>query len=522
MDVLRSHGREGVYRKPARTTSAPAARALVLAVVGVGTALYGAAARADLTDPTVLAQLNPLERLAAQANQAVYNALTTSAAGPNGAPTCAATQATAGGNCTGLVFNIFSRVRELVDNANALGNQANQPQQYSLGLDIHGLGQALRWTAAEEMSAQGATSTQFTNGQFSSLANRIAALRFGSRGFRVGMNNVGSGDALSAGLAPDGSSAAAGGAAGADGDLLSSPWGGFLDSAYGYGRKSDTTNSNGYEDAFAYDGADISGGVDYRFSPRFVLGVLLGYSTKRVDFDSTESTTDGRIRSHGGSLMAYGLWEQGDLFMSGSLGWQQLRHDFLRRITYPSLNPLVSSVNATATSNTNSHALLATYGLGYDFRSKAFTAEPYLKAEYQHLTIDGFTETGAGGFDFNYASQGIKSLDGAVGLKLQYVVTPRFGVIVPYVRGELHRQFEDKQRQVSAVYAALNSVGLASASNANFDIPTDQRKDTYGLVGAGVSLVFKHGIQAFAQYQQILGLSTIADRELTGGFRVEF
>lgn len=483
------------------------ARQRLLAVAAAAAALYGGAARADLSDPTLLSQLNPLEQLAAKANQAVFTALTTSSAGSatgEAPPICTANQAVAGGSCVGNVWLIFQRVRELVDTANALEG-TNGQTLYSLGLDAHGLGQALRWTAAEELSAQGRSSTEFGNGQFNVLGNRLAALRFGARGFRMASNGV-----------------VQGGAAGADEAALASPWGGFLDSSYDYGRKSDSTNLQGYEDAFSFDGLEISGGVDYRFNANFVLGTMVGFSDKRIDFDSSESTTDGRIRSNGASLMVYGLWEANSFYASASVGWQRLTHDFVRRITYPSLNPLVPSVDDTASSTTKSNAILATLGLGYDWTYKAFTAEPYLKSEYQKIKVNAFSEAGANGFDFSYGDQNITSLDSALGLKFQFVVSAPFGVVVPYVRGELHKQSQDKERQISAVYAALSSVGLANASGANFEIPDDQRKDNYGLVGVGLSVVFKHGWQAFAQYQQVLGLTTIADRNFTGGFRYEF
>jgi outer membrane autotransporter protein len=488
---------------------------------GIACALYLGTARADLNDPKVLAQLNPLERLAAKANQAVYNALTAPGTGSaNGAPICDPTlgnTAPTTGRCTGNVYKIFARVRELVDTANVIGNSTG-PRLYTLGLDARGLGLALRWTAAEELSAQGTASTEFSNGQINSLANRIAALRFGAFGFRVALNNDSSGGASTYSTEDH----TVGGAAGADGEALASPWGGFLNGSYGYGRKSDTTNLGAYEDAFAFDGADLSGGVDYRFGPHYVLGGMLGYSKRRIDFDSTQSTTDGRIRSNGESLMVYGLWETDEFFMSGSVGWQRLNHDFVRRISYPSLNPLVSSVNETAGSSTHSNALLATLTGGYDFRLRALTVEPYLKMDYQGIKIAAFTEAGANGFDFNYGEQTIKSLDGAFGLKLQYVFTPRFGVIVPYFRGEIHKEFDDKQRLISAEYAALASVGLANAASVNFDIPSDKRKNSFGVLAGGFSLVFKHGLQAFAQYEQVVNLPTIASRTISGGIRYEF
>jgi outer membrane autotransporter protein len=407
-------------------------RTISIGLLGMVCALYVVTARADLNDPTVLAQLNPLEQLAAKANQAVYNALTAPGTGSAaGAPICdpnLGNTAPTSGSCTGNVYKIFARVRELVDTANVLGNSAG-PRQYSLGLDARGLGLALRWTAAEELSAQGTASTQFSNGQLSSLANRIAALRFGARGFRFAMNNASSGAA-----SYSTEDRSLGGSAGADGELLASPWGGFLDGSFGYGRKSDTTNSGAYQDAFVFDATELTGGVDYRFGPHFVLGGMAGYTKKRIDFDSSESTTDGRIRSKGESAMIYGLWESDLFFVSGSVGWQRLDHDMVRRIAYPSLNPLVPSVNETADSKTNSNGLLATWSGGYDLRLRALTVEPYLKANYQRIKIASFSEAGANGFDFQFGQQNITSVDGAIGLKLQYVFTHSYRSTQGHIR----------------------------------------------------------------------------------------
>jgi outer membrane autotransporter protein len=175
-----------------------------------------------------------------------------------------------------------------------------------------------------------------------------------------------------------------------------------------------------------------------------------------------------------------------------------------------------------ARSNTDSRALLATLGAGYDATLQGFTIEPYVKANYQRIKIDAFTETGSHGFDLQYGEQRITSLDGAIGLKLQRVFTPSFGVLVPYMRGDIHKEFDDKPRTISAVYSALADVGLATAASVAFAIPTDQRDQTYGVIAAGVSMVMKEGLQAFVQYQQTIGLTTIADRTVTGGFRFEF
>src|SRR5690606_20875797 len=91
-----------------------------------------------------------------------------------------------GALCNPDTFFVYLNARELVHTSNEL--QGEGPTVASLGLDQEGLGTALRWTAAEELAAQGSMATEFANGQLSSLSARINALRFGAVGFGTAGN----------------------------------------------------------------------------------------------------------------------------------------------------------------------------------------------------------------------------------------------------------------------------------------------------------------------------------------------
>lgn len=464
---------------------------------------------ADLSD---LSFVNPIERAAARANQAVFDQLTS---GAN--PLCPEQLRAAAGTCTGVLFETFSNVRELVHTANELTGSG--PTNYSLDLDQANLGFALRWTAAEELAAQGSSATQFSNSQLNSLASRISALRFGAR---IARNDTESGSLLARG----GQSAARGGGASADEQSIASRWSAFLDGSFGYGRKDDTTDpfnpagSSGAEDAFDFDGQEVTLGVDYRMRERLVLGALLGFTDRSIDFDSAVSIVDGRIDGKGESLMLYALWENDRFYLSGSLGGQWLSYDMDRRITYPSLNPLVASIDHTTSSETDSQTVIATLGGGLSFNVRAFAFEPFVKAEYQDISIDGFTEAGSSGFELTYGGQDIKSFDVAAGFKVNYAWTPSFGVVVPYVRGEVHKQLENDRRTISSLYAGLPAPTVSSTSD--FGLATDAMDDEFFLAAAGFSVVLKHGLQGFLQFQQVFDLQTFEDRAITGGIRVEF
>ncbi len=473
-------------------------------------------ASADLVD--LIPQLqSPIEISAARANQSVYDLLTTPQGTAQG-PTCdpLLTADPGEGACTGNVFRVFNQVRELVHNANELLGEG--PTAFSLGLDRQRLGFALRWTAAEELAAQGSAATRFSGSQLNSLSARLSALRFGARGFRVVNAESGTDEWLAAtGIVP------LGGGASADEEGIAKRWGGFVDGSFGYGRQDDTTQLTmpGSENAFDYDGLDVTAGLDYRFGNNTVLGVILGHTERRIDFDSSKSIVDGTIDADGQSLMLYALWEREETFISGSIGVQSLGHDLVRRIAYPSLNPLIAPVDETALSSTDSQTWLASFAIGHDWRRGGFTVEPYLRGEFQSIKIDGFSERNAAGFDFTYGDQSINSFDAAIGLKVQHVFTPSFGIVIPFLRAEMHRDFGNDERTIDAVYSGIaEATGLESAQN--FNLSTNDPDDQFYVGAAGFSLVFKHGLQGFLQYQQTFQLEHIDDQAIAGGVRFEF
>lgn len=442
-------------------------------------------------------QFDALERQAAAANDAAFRNLQ---------PLCTAP---AGTRCTGATRSLFNRLRELEDNANELLADRGETQ-FSLHLDPKGMSDALRWTAPEEFAAQGSMASKFVNSQASVLSNRFSALRFAAQGINVAQG--GSGGWNGSGFSYEYNGGALGGAAGADsGGSLFSRWSVFVNGGFGAGQKDPTT----FEDAFDFDSTEVSAGADVRLTNRLVVGVLLGHSEKRIDFNSEQSIVDGGIRGNGQSAIAYLQYETDAAFVNLALGSQHLSLATRRRITYPSNNPDIPSVDETSFSNTGSTAFIAQLGGGYSFRYRGLTAEPYLNLQSVSTKISAFTEHSGNGFDIDTPSQSIQSLEGAAGLRLQYALLGRFGVLIPYLYGEARRQFRDNSRDISSAYA--------DAGGANeFSLPTDDPAKHYYVVGGGGSVVLKHGLQGFMQYVRVLDYTHYTDHVVSGGIRWEF
>ena len=451
---------------------------------------------------------NDVEESSAEAIQATYDSLLLENGGP-----CNAAQREETQDCGGSVFTVFGANREFVQTGNELVGEG--PTEFSLGVDITGLGTALRWAAAEEHSGQGSLASEFVDGQLSGLASRISALRFGASGFFIAGLPVG--DAQIA--MTDGAAGGKYGAgASADSDFVKR-WGGFLNGSYGYGDKDPTGNEN----AFDFDGYEITGGLDYRLSDEWVVGGVLGYAEREVDFQQIGIiVVDGGIESDGFSLMPFVLYQGNKLFGSVSLGYQQMSFDTDRAIKYPSLNPDVPSANTRSVSSSDSDTLTFHVAGGYGFDFGRFHFEPYASLDYQDITVDGFTERDVNddGFDLQVDKQDIESLEVSLGVKFVYTFLPSFGVIVPFLDLEFRNQFEDDARTIEAVFNGVSDV--VDTSTARFRVETDALDDQYFVIAVGVSAVLPGGFQGYLSYRTIEDLDFYSHNVFSGGIRYEF
>ncbi len=489
--------------------------------IATGAALSMAgSASADLVQLTTV--VNPgayddLERAAAAANQSVFDALV----GPCG-----------GGECPADQQAVFDEARELVDTAaDILGTGTGQ---FSLGLDDEGLGNALRWTAAEEVLAQGRAATDFSNGQMTGATNRITALRYGARGFSIaGIQGMPTSDL------PDFPEHATLGAAGEEGggETLAK-FGGFLNGSYGWGVHDPTT----FEDAFDYESVDITLGFDYRVLPGFVVGLIGGYAENEIDFDGSKSIVDGGINSDGFSIGAFGVYSWSDFYLSGYFSYQRMSFDIDRFITYPSLNPDVTGTNTTTSGETDSNAYNMAANFGYTYRfglseegffsGKPLLLEPSMRLEYSQITIDSFTETNDDPgeyFALAIDEQDIESFEVVLGLRTSAAVSTSIGVFFPYVRVEWRFDVLDDTGESQAQYGGIGLSGVAG-----FSLPGDDVDSDYGTVAIGLQTIIRGGqsrilggptgdrLSIYGEYRRVLELDNVESEILTAGARYIF
>ncbi len=233
-----------------------------------------------------------------------------------------------------------------------------------------------------------------------------------------------------------------------------------------------------------------------------------------------------------------------------------MKYDFARRISVieeTDTGTDFDAPNAMTKGSPDGSGLLATVNAGLPFTWGGWGTDLFVKAVYQKQSIDAFSEdlapvddpddTYSDGFAFNVAKQDIKSFDTAVGLKINYVATPSFGVLVPFLRGEFHQQLEDSPQRVRLEFQGfedVNTAGLTEEEVAalqdafQFDLRSDRPDKSWVSVAAGVSAVLRGsnrvsdagrgsgGLQAYLQYSTVFGLAQYNRSAVTAGVRYEF
>ena len=377
--------------------------------------------------------------------------------------------------------DLFRRCNELVQTA---VNAARD-----LGLSDEELGDALQQVATEEIAATGSLATETNSAVLTGILSRLSALR-------------------------------GGGAGGASMDL-GGKLGAFFSTDLMFVDKDGTSR----EDAFEIDaGYKLTGGIDYKFSDSLVGGIALSYGSSEIEFDATSTVASGSsIDSDSIIASVFGTYYSGNVYVDGifSYGWNEF--DTERRIAYASGGtpaggsvPAGGPIDRTATADPDGESISASLGAGYTFTRNALSYGPYGRITYSHQSVDEYTESGAQGLNLRVLDQEYDSLTTTLGFQLSYASSQSFGVLTPYARGEWIHEFANDSQNLKSEYIHAPGATVFLVNETD-----DPDRDYVGLA-AGLSAVFKNGVQAFVQGETTLGLEDIDAYYISGGLRLEF
>lgn len=183
--------------------------------------------------------------------------------------------------------------------------------------------------------------------------------------------------------------------------------------AQGFGQTAGQDRRDGV-DGYDSDTFGAAFGLDTEnLSDSAVLGVALSYANTDVDSDNANNTqTD--VNSYGITL--YGDYDLGEqTFISGQAGYA---HNSIDQDRYDVGG--VSGLNANADFDSNQFNVKGKVGRSYA-TDGGLTLTPNLSAAYTHVSVDDYTETGAGGANLHVNSDSLNILDLGVGLDASWM-----------------------------------------------------------------------------------------------------
>jgi outer membrane autotransporter protein len=350
----------------------------------------------------------------------------------------------------------------------------------------------------------------FANTQYASIMDRLIALRGGARGLSLaGLNVIVDGKMVPLADLQEMVGKFFGGGAAADepGGLLSDKWGLWVRGNVSFGEKDASAGSP----AFDADQWAFVGGIDYRVSDKSVLGAALSYGSSEVEF----AADDGALNTDSFALSLYGsAYAAKNFYFDGIVNLSNSSYDAERNIVYVDGSGLVT---ADAAGDTDGMTLSGGLSAGYDFLIGGLTISPNLGFFYIDTTIDGFTENGAGGLNLIYDEQKFKSFTGNAGLRLTYAWNVSWGVLLPHLRADYVREFEDDVD----VFGVRFANDPNAASTPPVLVATDNPDQSYWRLAGGFSAQFKHGVSGYIEYQRLESFQFISFEDISIGLRFQ-
>ena len=331
----------------------------------------------------------------------------------------------------------------------------------------------------EDTTVQGTTAVQTRSAQLRAVGTRLASLRLGATG-----------------------------AGGADDSSPLSRLGLFVNGVGSFGNVDSTSREAGFD----YHDVGVTAGADYRFTDTLIAGGAFSYLNSEAEIVSHL----GDVTSNGYGLSLYGTYYVGAFYLDLLGGFTYRTYDTTRNIVYgPTQGFTGTPVDRTATGDTSGWQYTFNGGIGYDFYVAGSTLTPYVRVEFLHLDINGYTESGANGLDLKVQSQAVESLLTILGGRVTHAFSTPFGVLLPQIHGEWRHESLNAARSIKAQFAN-------DPFNQVFTVRTDNPDRDFFAVGAGITSYFRKGMAAFLAFEAVVGLANVSSYNFTAGMRIEF
>lgn len=243
-------------------------------------------------------------------------------------------------------------------------------------------------------------------------------------------------------------------------------------------------NDQGRRAGFASDTWVGTIGAEYRITRNISFGLAASWVDGRADL----SQKIGSVESEGIALSAYGSAAWDNFYVDLLYSFGRLEQD-VRRNTFNS---------RTARGDTDATTNAIQFNTGYIFKLGPFHSGPIASLNWIHGDIDGYRETGGGSANLEIPEQDVDSLISQLGWSNSYVITTRFGSIVPQIRASWDHEYLNSADSVSAT---LRQSPLANGGRYTASGQGAQAGRDYLNLGAGVESKLGDRVSLTLDYQ---------------------
>jgi outer membrane autotransporter protein len=235
-----------------------------------------------------------------------------------------------------------------------------------------------------------------------------------------------------------------------DGGAPTGPWSAWGGALGGTG----SLAGNGNSSTLTYNLGGFATGIDYRFDPRFVAGLGIGYSSG----NQWVSTFNSRGTSDSYNVSAYASFTQSAFYLDALAGYGYNNNQMTRQIAIPGLASRIAQGSTGANQFTGQAE--AGYKVGI-YAPAAASLTPFARFQTVAVGQNGFSENGANSLNLNVAQQNTTSVRTVLGGELSGGIDMgwRDKLAVQLRLGWAH-EYADTTRPVTASFAGAPSVGF--------------------------------------------------------------
>ncbi len=242
-------------------------------------------------------------------------------------------------------------------------------------------------------------------------------------------------------------------------------------------------------------------GATMRASETFTLGLAIGQSTATATFGGP----GGNFRTKENQVSAFAGWRYE--------GWYALASASVSSVDYTQISRAIPLGIVTRTAQATSSGGNGAGGaaIGYDFNLGGFLVGPFAGFSSQSVTVNAFTEEGAGSANLRIGEQKRTSLVTTLGLR----ASGTFGMVSPYARVTYNKENRNDDRVITASPAALATINA-------YQLPAYTQDDTWGTAVIGVRGNVSPDVSLGLSYYTVFSMSNIKQQALTGSVVIGF